>query len=241
MGPLAASAFFAVALFASAMAAITGFGTAMVLLPFTTLFVALEPAIVLVAIFHFLSNASRLWFMRRHVHRRTAILYGAPSLVAAFGGAMLLTMLTGTRPLRLVFGLFLAAYAVSSLAGRSWRVPSSDRTLVVGGVLSGFTSGLIGLGGAIRSAFLISTPLSKEAYIGTSAAIAVAVDTARLSVYLPWGALPATLHWLVPPLVVCAFAGAWLGRRGLMRLPEATVRRVVMVLVLIVAIRFLLR
>lgn len=241
MGPLAAAAFFVVALFASAMAAITGFGTAMVLLPFTTLFVALEPAIVLVAIFHFLSNVSRLWFMRRHVHRRTAILYGAPSLVAAFAGAMLLTKLSGTRPLRIAFGVFLAAYAVSSLAGRTWRVPSSDRTLVVGGVLSGFTSGLIGLGGAIRGAFLISTPLGKEAYIGTSAAIAVAVDTARLSVYLPWGALPAKLHWLVPPMVVCAFVGAWIGRRGLMRLPEATVRRVIMVAVLIVAIRFLLR
>ncbi len=241
MGFIAASAFFAVALFASAMAAVTGFGTATVLLPFTTLFVALEPAIVLVAIFHFLANASRLWFMRSHVDRRTAAIYGAPSLLAAALGAFVLTMFSGTRPLRLAFGLFLGAYAVSSLAGRSWRVPTSDKALVVGGVLSGFTSGLIGLGGAIRGAFLIATPLSKEAYIGTSAAIAVAVDTARLSVYLPWGALPAELYWLVPPLVVCAFAGAWIGRRGLMRLPEATVQRVVMAAILIVAIRFLLR
>ncbi len=133
------------------------------------------------------------------------------------------------------------AYAGSSLAGRTWRMPSSDRALVAGGVLSGFVSGLIGLGGAIRGAFLIGTPMDKESYVATSAAIAVVVDVARLAVYIPWGVLSRGLWWLVPPMVVCAFAGAWMGRKGLMRLPEATVRRVVMVAILVVAVRFLLR
>lgn len=239
MGPLALLAFFAIALASSAVAAIAGFGTATVLTPFTALFVSLEQAIVLVAIFHFLSNVSRLSLMRRHVHRRTAVLYGAPSLVASVAGALLLTMLTGTRPLRVVFGLFLITYAVSSLAGRTWRVPSSDRALVVGGSISGFFAGLIGLGGAVRGAFLIGTDLDKESYVGTSAAIAVANDMARLAVYIPWGVLEKRLWWLVPPMVVCAFAGAWVGRHGLQRLPEATVRRVVMVAILVVAVRFL--
>lgn len=241
MGTIAALAFFAVALFSSAMAAITGFGTATVLTPFTTLFVNLEAAIVLVAIFHFLANSSRLFLMRGHVHRRTALLYGAPALVASAAGALLLTKLSGTRPLRVAFGLFLVAYALSSLAGRSWKMPSSDRALLAGGAVSGFASGLIGLGGAIRGAFLIATPLDKESYIATSATIAVAVDLARLSVYLPWGALPRGLYWLVPPMVVCAFAGAWIGRHGLMRLPEASVRKVVMIAILVVAVRFLFR
>lgn len=241
MGLLAAAVFLAIAALSSAMAAIAGFGTATVLLPFAALFVKLEQAIVLVAIFHFLANASRLYLLRGHVHRRTAVLYGVPSLVASATGAMLLTVLSGTRPLRFAFGLFLVAYAASSLAGRSWRMPSSDRALMAGGVLSGFVSGLIGLGGAIRGAFLIATPLGKESYVATSAAIAVAVDVARLSVYLPWGVLSRSLWWLVPPMVVCAFVGAWVGRRGLMRIPEPAVRRVVMVAILVVAVRFLLR
>lgn len=241
MGPAAAALFLAIALVSSALAAVAGFGTATVLLPFAALLVELEQAIVLVAIFHFLSNASRLFLMRGHVHRRTAVLYGAPSLAAAAIGALLLTLLSGTRPLRLAFGLFLVAYAASSLAGRSWRMPSSDRALVAGGVVSGFVSGLIGLGGAMRGAFLIGTSLDKKSYVATSAAIAVAVDVARLAVYLPWGVLGRSLWWLVPPMVVCAFAGAWVGRRGLMRLPEAAVRRVVMVAILVVAVRFLLR
>lgn len=241
MGPLASLAFFTIALLSSAMAAITGFGTATVLTPFTALFVSLEEAIVLVAIFHFLSNASRLTLMRRHVHRRTAVLYGVPSLVTSAAGALLLTMLSGTRPLRVVFGLFLIAYALSSLAGRTWRIPSSDRALMVGGSISGFFAGLIGLGGAVRGAFLIGTDLDKEAYVGTSAVIAVANDVARLAVYIPWGVLERKLWWLVPPMVVCAFVGAWMGRHGLQRLPEAAVRRVVMVAILVVAVRFLFR
>jgi uncharacterized protein len=55
--------------------------------------------------------------------------------------------------------------------------------LKLGGLLSGFFGGLSGLQGAIRSAFLVKSGLSKEAYIGTAVILACLIDITRLSVY----------------------------------------------------------
>jgi uncharacterized membrane protein YfcA len=57
--------------------------------------------------------------------------------------------------------------------------------LPIGGVLSGFFGGISGHQGALRSAFLIRTNLSKEAFIATGVVIACLVDVSRLSVYIP--------------------------------------------------------
>jgi hypothetical protein len=237
---LAVAVFLAIALVSAGLAAVTGFGTATVLTPFAALVMPLEEAIVLVAVFHFLANSSRLWLLRSHIHPRTALIFGLPSLAASALGALALTALSGTRPLRLAFGLFLLSYSVSALLGRSWRLPSSDRALAAGGLLAGFVSGLIGLGGAIRGAFLIALPLGKEAYVATSASIAVAVDVARLTVYIPWGVLSPASAWLLGPLVLCAFAGSWAGRKALGHLREDVLRRIVLSALFVVSFRFLL-
>jgi len=49
--------------------------------------------------------------------------------------------------------------------------------------LSGFFGGLSGLQGAIRSAFLIKSGLSKEAFIATAVVVSTFVDFTRLPVY----------------------------------------------------------
>jgi uncharacterized membrane protein YfcA len=52
-----------------------------------------------------------------------------------------------------------------------------------GGVLSGFFGGISGHQGAFRSAFLNKSGLTKDEFIGTSNAIALLIDLARLFVY----------------------------------------------------------
>jgi uncharacterized membrane protein YfcA len=64
------------------------------------------------------------------------------------------------------------------------KVQFGKDKLVLGGVLSGFFGGLTGIQGAIRSAFLIKSGLSKEAYIATGVMIACFIDFTRLSVYI---------------------------------------------------------
>ena len=88
--------------------------------------------------------------------------------------------------------------------------------------------------------FLISTKIKKEVYIATSAAIAVVVDITRISVYVFNGSLDAGYYWCIAPLIVVAFLGTYLGIKLLVRLPEAVVKRSVLILLILAGIRMLL-
>ncbi len=231
--------FFAIAFLAAVMASVTGFGSATLLIPFAGLIIDLKQAIVLVAFFHFFSNAFKLLSLRRSVDRRIAVIYGLPSIIFALLGAWLFASADAAL-LAVGFAGFIILFAVYSLLQPAFSLPDRNAVLVSGGVLSGFTAGLIGLGGAIRAMFLVSTRIKKEAYIATSAAIAVAVDVSRISVYLSSGSLDAEYYWYIIPLIAVAFVGTRLGLRLLKKLPGQVVKKSVLVLLILVGIKMLL-
>ncbi len=231
--------FFVASFFAAAVASVTAFGTATLLIPVASLLIGLRQAIVLVAFFHFFANAFRLVQLWRQIHLRTAAIYGAPAVVFALLGAWLFGSVD-TGALTILFAGFIIVFAVFSLLKPGFRLPQSDRTLVIGGVLSGFSAGLVGLGGAIRSMFLISTSLPKEAYVATAAAIAVVVDISRLSVYLANGELSADNYGYIIPLIAIAFAGTYAGTRLLKNLSREAVRVAVLVLLILIGLQMIL-
>ncbi len=99
--------------------------------------------------------------------------------------------------------------------------------------MSGAFGGLVGNQGGIRSGALLAFDVDKEAFVATATAVGLIVDGARMPVYLAmeWNSLAAV--W---PLISIATAGVVAGtlggRRVLARVPEATFRRVVAVLLL---------
>ena len=104
---------------------------------------------------------------------------------------------------------------------------------------SGFVAGLIGTGGAIRSACLLAFHLPNEVYIGTSAAIALVVDATRLPVYLAKQFIPRSMALLVAALVPCAFAGSWTGQRLVRRISPAAFRRFVLLMLGLMGVKLL--
>ncbi|MFO7632251.1 MAG: TSUP family transporter [Caldilinea sp.] len=112
----------------------------------------------------------------------------------------------------IVFALFDLLPALRDLA-------FDRKYLPVGGLLSGFFGGLSGNQGALRSAFLIKTGLSKEAFIGTNTVSAVIVDVTRLLVYgvsfyaLRFQMIDSEIGGMVVVATLCAFAGSFLGTR----------------------------
>ena len=109
---------------------------------------------------------------------------------------------------------------------------------MIGGAISGFLAGLIGTGGALRGAFLSAFNLSKEKYIATAAAIALAVDLTRLPVYLGEGFLDSRYYWFIPTLIVIALAGSFVGKQIVTQLPQAIFRKVVLLALLLVGAYF---
>lgn len=231
--------FFVIAFIAASVASLTGFGSATMLIPFASLIIELKQAIILVAFFHWFSNIFKLLGLWRSTSWRVFLLYGIPSSITAYAGAMLLERVA-IDIIAVAFAAFIILFSVYSLINPTWSLPSKNSLLVFGGALSGFTAGLIGLGGAIRSMFLISTKIEKEAYIATSAAIAFITDVTRLSVYVVNGSLESQYYWYILPLIIVAYVGTRLGVRLLKRLPETVVKRAVLVMLMLVGVRMIL-
>ena len=221
-----------VALIASGLTFFSGFGLGTLLLPAFALFFAVEKAVALTAVVHFLNGMFKLLLVWRHIDRAVVMRFGLTAIVGAFAGAGLLMVLAESgallkyslfgraveiAPAKLIVGLLLLVFACAE--GLPWfrRISFSPRFQPLGGLLSGFFGGLAGMQGALRSAFLIKANLTKESYVATGAAIAFLIDVSRLAVYsrliMQQGA--DFDFALLSAAVIAALAGSMLGNRYL--------------------------
>lgn len=108
---------------------------------------------------------------------------------------------------------------------------------MLGGLFSGFFSGLLGMGGAIRGIALLAAGLSKEIFVVTSAVVALAIDTARVGYYIsdPSWLTPYGVHCLI--LTVSSIGGVFLGRYLLARLNPLWFRRLVLIVLIIAGLK----
>ena len=228
------------AFLAETIGTMAGFGAATILTPIAALFMDIKTAIAVVACFHLFGNSSRLFFFHRHVRWPIWWRFGLTGVVCSLWGASLTARLSSAA-VEVLVGLFLMGYVVTSLvASERLRLPQKPVTLIGGGVVSGFVAGLIGTGGAIRSACLMVFALPKEAYIGTSAAIAIVVDATRVPVYVTGRFIPPTMVRALLGLMVVAFCGSWCGQRLVRRLSAHAFRRGVLALLTIMGLKLLI-
>lgn len=240
-----------VALAASLLTFISGFGLGTLLLPVFALFFPVEVSIMLTAVVHLLNNLFKLSLLWRAIHWPTVFHFGVPGIVGAFAGARLMILLGERTPvydgllhpvdpldlaiafLMLMFGLLEISKTLNALTmPPHWMVP--------GGLLSGFFGGLSGHQGALRSVFLLRSGSDKGSFIATGVAIACLVDLTRLPAYANGGLLRSVhAQWpLILATTLAAFTGAWLGRK---LIPKVTMHNVQIVVgLLIVAIAVML-
>jgi len=228
------------ALAASGLTLFSGFGLGTLLLPAFAIFFPVQAAVAMTAVVHLANNVFKLGLIGKKANLRAVMAFGLPALLTSFAGAMLLirladmppittyTMLDrefSVYPIKLVIGLLMALFALLELMTSMKKLSIDPRYLPLGGLLSGFFGGLSGHQGAFRSAFLIKSGLSKEAFVGTGVAIAVMVDVSRITAYsgLLWSPEVRENLNLIIIATLAAFAGAVLGR---MMLKKITLRSV---------------
>jgi uncharacterized membrane protein YfcA len=240
------------ALVASALTVFSGFGLGTILMPVFAIFFPTPIAIALTAVVHFGNNLVKLALFGRLADRDIVRRFGIPALLASFLGARLLISLAGDAPLAryslfgsihdvtplgIVLGLLIAAFAAWEAVPRWARIGFDAKYLAVGGGLSGFFGGLSGHQGALRSAFLVRSNLSKETFIGTGVVIACLVDAARLLLYgREMNFAVVRERWpLVAAAIVAAALGVVLSTRVLPRVSMVAIRRLVTVMLFVIA------
>src|SRR3972149_5323174 len=225
--------FFVSAFVAEVIGTTAGFGSSTVFLPLALLFFDFRSALVLVAFLHIAGNIGRIGFFRHGLDKNLIIKFGLPSVALTLIGALLVSQLN-QEVLKGILGIFLVIYAGYSLWKEDLKFNATATNAIIGGSLSGFLAGLIGTGGALRSAFLTAFGLSKEKYLATSSAIALAVDLTRLPVYLSQGFLSKSYFPYIFLLLIVAFLGSYLGKLIVSRIAQPLFKKIALLALLLI-------
>ncbi|MCJ1806832.1 hypothetical protein MRP92_07895 [Flavobacterium covae] len=87
--------------------------------------------------------------------------------------------------LKIFIGFSLIFFALYDVIPKLKNLEFNKKYLSLGGILSGFFGGISDHQGALGSAFLIRTGLTKESFIATGAVIACLIDISGISIYPP--------------------------------------------------------
>ncbi len=224
---------------AAVIATLAGFGSSTLLIPVGIMFMDAKTAIFLIACFHLFNNTFKIKAFWNKIDFKTFIFFGIPSIVFAFLGALLISKIQ-VDTIKKSVAVFLIIFAIYSLLKPKFAFRETRINAILGGSLSGLLAGLIGLGGAIRSSFLIAFNLSKEVYVGTSAMIAFVIDLTRIPTYLLTDIVQDSSYYiLLPFLVVSAYFGVKTGKKFLGRINQQTFRKIVLIAILLVAVKLL--
>lgn len=242
-----------VAMLASLLTFFSGFGLGTILMPVMALFFPVEVAIALTGVVHFVNNMFKIVLVGKNLNKTVLLRFGIPAIIASFMGAFLLMRMTEVAPLfsytmgdqlfevttvKFVIGIVLIIFSVLELSPAFARLQFGKDKLMAGGFLSGFFGGLAGIQGALRTAFLIKSGLSKEAFIATGVVIASLVDLTRLSVYASRFA-EARLHeniFLLLSATLSAIIGAYFGKKALKKITMKSIQIVVAVMLIIIGL-----
>ncbi|MFN2434739.1 MAG: sulfite exporter TauE/SafE family protein [Nitrososphaeraceae archaeon] len=216
-----------------------GFGSSTIYLPLASYLLDFKTALVLVAIFHFFGNISRIVFFKHGLDKNVLLLFGIPSFSLSLIGATLVGDLSQTL-LKFVLGLFLIIISFTFLLNPKLTFPANGKSLVLGGGISGFMVGLIGTGGALRAAFLTGLKIEKEKYIATAAVIALGTDATRIPSYISAGFLSEQYYYLIPILFGIAVAGSYVGRKIVTKIDQDKFKKMVLIAIILVSIKFII-
>lgn len=235
----------------------SGFGLGTILMPVFALFFPVEIAVALTAIVHLLNNFFKLALLGKHANWKVVLKFGLTAIIFAAAGALLLNSISFNDPLaaytlfdkeyliypvKLVMGIIILGFAIVENLPAFKNMAFSPKYLPLGGAISGFFGGLSGHQGAFRSAFLIKSGLTKEAFIATGVVIACMIDISRLVVYSTHISTQAVTDnpALLAAAILAAFAGAYIGSKLIKKVTLGFVQLTVTVLLIIIGILLIL-
>jgi uncharacterized protein len=246
-----------VALAISGLTLISGFGLGTILMPVFAIYFPLQVAIAATAIVHMLTNVFSLILVGKNANWSVVLRFTLIAAIAAIIGAMLLGVFSSLEPvahyqigsqihnvtvIKIIIAILILGFAMFDLIPRLEKLTFDRKYLPLGGLLSGFFGGLSGFQGALRSAFLIKSGLSKEQFIGTGVVSAVIIDLSRLIVYgitfykSNFDMLGQRIWGLVLAATISAFLGAFIGSRLIKKVTLKAVQITVGILLIFIGI-----
>lgn len=227
--------FFLLAFVSEIIGTVSGFTSSVFFVPLAGMMFDFETTLVLTGILYIFSAASKVYLFRQSIDWKVTLKIGLPSVLMVLVSAQLNNVLD-VKYAELAMGIFLITFAVLFFLKKNLRFKPTLQNAIGSGAVAGFLSGLIGISGPIRAAALTAFGLKKDMFMGTSAAIDFPLDLVRTSVYIANGYLAARFLWFIPFLLVAAYAGSFIGKLLLDKIPETIFKRYILALIFVMGV-----
>ena len=240
--PVELAALAAAAFAGSVIFGITGFGAALVTVPFATHFVPLPFALALFVLMD-LANAFRVGFENPKNAVKSEWTRMVPTILAGTvaGVTLLVNLPRGAATFAL--GVFVLLFAIYSLTRNPdvQRVVSS-RWAYVAGFTGGVTSTIFGAGGPPYAMYLSQRGLAKEQYRATMGFATLTSISLRTIAFLATGILLDLKVWVYAAAIIPAgLAGLWAASHLFRRISREILMRVVAFMLLASGASLILR
>jgi uncharacterized membrane protein YfcA len=226
------------AFLAAAISGAAGFGGALLLLPLLTRTVGVELAVPLLTFAQLIGNLSRIVLGFKQIHWRSVAWFLSTALPAAVLGAFSFVALPKTVAVRFI-GIAILGFVILRIRGKL-RFVSARRTLLGGGLVTGFISGLVGSAGVLGAAVFLSLGLPPIAYIASEAFTALALHAAKLIIYQQQLALSVVSWQLAFLLGIGMILGTWASKRVIEQLNAELFQQLVTAFVVIIAVQMII-
>lgn len=170
-----------VGLIAGTLSGSVGFGGGMILLPVITYFYGVEIAVPVSTIAQMMSNLSRAAMGWKEIQWKQVAWFLVPALPFTALGAFGFSIVDKTLMTRLLC-IFLIVFSIMKLKGKM-RLPKGKKTMLIGGGLTGFINGMLGISGPLSSAVFLTLELSPVAYIVSESTAAAAMHIVKAVTY----------------------------------------------------------
>lgn len=207
-----------VALFASLIGGVAGYGTGALMPLVLVPMIGPEPVVPTIAISALLTNTGRAMAFRRHIDWRRAVIVLVAATPTCILSAYGYTKLTGQGAM-LVIGVMLMLTVPLRYFLKHRAIKIGDKGLVAGSVGYGAAVGGTVGAGIILLSVLMAAGLEGAAVVATDAAISIAIGIVRLIVFGVTGAVTPQVLAFALLIGVMAFPGAFLARAFVERMP----------------------
>jgi uncharacterized membrane protein YfcA len=206
------------ALIASMVGGVAGYGTGALMPLVLVPIVGAEPIVPIIAISALMTNASRAAAFRRLIDVRRGLIVLAASVPTAALGAWGYTFLTSVGASIVIGGMMIASVPLRRVLKRH-EVQVSDRGLAAASVGYGLVVGGTVGSGIILLSLLMAVGLEGGAVIATDAAISIVIGLIKIAVFGIAGVVGAQVVAFALLIGVIAFPGAFLAKALVERMP----------------------
>jgi uncharacterized membrane protein YfcA len=218
LSPLQLLSVVAMALLASVVGGVAGYGTGALMPLVLVPIVGAEPIVPIIAISALMTNTSRAVAFRHLIDFRRTLIVLAASVPTSALGAWGYTFLTSVGASIVIGGMLMASVPLRRLLKRH-EVQVSDRGLGVVSVGYGLVVGGTVGSGIILLSLLMAAGLEGGAVIATDATISIVIGLIKIAVFGVAGVMGAQVVAIALVIGVIAFPGAFLAKALVDRLP----------------------